>query len=150
MPFDRLVRPPGRQCLQPKCAAIEPVRSRPCLLFFSEPLSPLRSQSHEDGYPSVDGPSGVPSTSGPNASGEVPEWPIGHAWKACVRVTVPRVRIPPSPFVSPRLARPQFSEARRPVVHRPDQHVDEQPQHQADQPQHDCADGETPPAEQTP
>ena len=28
----------------------------------------------------------------------MPEWPIGHAWKACVRVTAPRVRIPPSPF----------------------------------------------------
>lgn len=31
-------------------------------------------------------------------AGEVPEWPIGHAWKACERVTVPRVRIPPSPL----------------------------------------------------
>ena len=30
--------------------------------------------------------------------GEVSEWPKEHAWKACVRVTVPRVRIPPSPF----------------------------------------------------
>jgi hypothetical protein len=29
--------------------------------------------------------------------GEVPEWFKGHAWKACVRVTVPRVRIPASP-----------------------------------------------------
>ncbi len=30
--------------------------------------------------------------------GEVSEWPKEHAWKACVRFTVPRVRIPPSPF----------------------------------------------------
>ena len=30
-------------------------------------------------------------------SGEVSEWLKEHAWKACVRVTVPRVRIPPSP-----------------------------------------------------
>ena len=29
--------------------------------------------------------------------GEVSEWPKEHAWKACVRGTVPRVRIPPSP-----------------------------------------------------
>ena len=34
---------------------------------------------------------------GQNWPGEVPEWPKGHAWKACVRATVPRVRIPPSP-----------------------------------------------------
>ena len=33
--------------------------------------------------------------------GEVPEWPIGHDWKSCVRASVPWVRIPPSP---PRLA----------------------------------------------
>jgi hypothetical protein len=29
--------------------------------------------------------------------GEVPEWSIGHAWKACVLAREPRVRIPPSP-----------------------------------------------------
>ena len=31
------------------------------------------------------------------------EWPKEHAWKACVRLAVPRVRIPPSPpfFISP-------------------------------------------------
>jgi hypothetical protein len=29
--------------------------------------------------------------------GEVSEWSIEHAWKACVLETVPRVRIPPSP-----------------------------------------------------
>ena len=29
--------------------------------------------------------------------GEVSEWLKEHAWKACVRGTVPRVRIPPSP-----------------------------------------------------
>ncbi len=29
--------------------------------------------------------------------GEVSEWPKEHAWKACVGVTPPRVRIPPSP-----------------------------------------------------
>ncbi len=29
--------------------------------------------------------------------GEMPEWSNGHAWKACVRETVPRVRIPVSP-----------------------------------------------------
>ena len=29
--------------------------------------------------------------------GQVPEWSIGHAWRACVLVTVPRVRIPPCP-----------------------------------------------------
>ena len=29
--------------------------------------------------------------------GEVSEWLKEHAWKACVRETVPRVRIPPSP-----------------------------------------------------
>ncbi len=27
----------------------------------------------------------------------MPEWFKGHAWKACVRVTVPKVRIPASP-----------------------------------------------------
>jgi hypothetical protein len=30
-------------------------------------------------------------------NGEVSEWPKEHAWKACVGVTPPRVRIPPSP-----------------------------------------------------
>jgi hypothetical protein len=30
-------------------------------------------------------------------NGEMSEWSIEHAWKACVRVTVPRVRIPFSP-----------------------------------------------------
>ena len=30
----------------------------------------------------------------------MPEWSNGHAWKACVRETVPRVRIPVSPPVS--------------------------------------------------
>ena len=29
--------------------------------------------------------------------GEVSERPKEHAWKACVGVTLPRVRIPPSP-----------------------------------------------------
>lgn len=29
--------------------------------------------------------------------GEVPEWLNGHAWKACVSLRVPRVRIPLSP-----------------------------------------------------
>ncbi len=33
-------------------------------------------------------------------TGEVSEWLKEHAWKACVRVTVPGVRIPPSPFIS--------------------------------------------------
>jgi hypothetical protein len=32
-----------------------------------------------------------------NSSGEVSERPKEHAWKACVGVTPPRVRIPPSP-----------------------------------------------------
>ncbi len=31
------------------------------------------------------------------ALGEVQEWLNWHAWRACVRVTVPWVRIPPSP-----------------------------------------------------
>gem|GEM_PF-4808004 len=35
-------------------------------------------------------------------SGEVPEWPKGHAWKACVRGTVPWVRIPSSPLAAYR------------------------------------------------
>ena len=35
--------------------------------------------------------------------GEVSEWLKEHAWKACVRETVPRVRIPPSP---PRILDP--------------------------------------------
>jgi hypothetical protein len=30
-------------------------------------------------------------------NGEVSEWLKEHAWKACVGVTLPRVRIPPSP-----------------------------------------------------
>ena len=30
--------------------------------------------------------------------GEVSEWLKEHAWKACVRLRVPRVRIPPSPL----------------------------------------------------
>jgi hypothetical protein len=34
----------------------------------------------------------------------VTEWPKVHDWKSCVRVTVPRVRIPPSPQVLPQLA----------------------------------------------
>ena len=29
--------------------------------------------------------------------GEVLEWPIRHAWRACVAVRLPWVRIPPSP-----------------------------------------------------
>ena len=32
------------------------------------------------------------------ALGEVQEWLNWHAWRACVRVTVPWVRIPPSPL----------------------------------------------------
>jgi hypothetical protein len=32
-----------------------------------------------------------------SASGEVLEWPIRHAWRACVAVRLPWVRIPPSP-----------------------------------------------------
>ena len=32
------------------------------------------------------------------AIGEVSEWPKVHPWKGCVRESVPRVRIPPSPF----------------------------------------------------
>ena len=32
------------------------------------------------------------------AIGEVSEWLKEHAWKACVRETVPRVRIPLSPL----------------------------------------------------
>ena len=46
--------------------------------------------------------------------GQVPEWSIGHAWKACVAATSPRVRIPPCPPLrkeesgesSPSLSRP--------------------------------------------
>ena len=38
---------------------------------------------------------------------EVPEWLKGHAWKACVRATVPRVRISPVP--------PAFAPAPSPV-----------------------------------
>jgi hypothetical protein len=38
--------------------------------------------------------------------GEVSEWLKEHAWKACVGVTLPRVRIPPSPpSSSPALSR---------------------------------------------
>ena len=36
------------------------------------------------------------------ALGEVSEWLKEHAWKACIRETVSRVRIPPSPFFFPR------------------------------------------------
>ncbi len=32
-----------------------------------------------------------------NDSGRVSEWPMEHAWKVCVRLSVPRVRIPPLP-----------------------------------------------------
>ncbi len=32
-----------------------------------------------------------------SVNGEVSEWPKEHDWKSCVRVTVPRVQIPPSP-----------------------------------------------------
>ena len=32
--------------------------------------------------------------------GEVLEWSIRHAWRACDRVIGPRVRIPPSPPIS--------------------------------------------------
>ena len=35
-----------------------------------------------------------------SASGEMAEWLKAHAWKACVRETVPWVRIPLSPPVS--------------------------------------------------
>gem|GEM_PF-6524778 len=35
--------------------------------------------------------------------GEVAEWPIVQHWKCCVRETGPRVRIPPSPFLKPRV-----------------------------------------------
>ncbi len=34
--------------------------------------------------------------------GEVSEWPKEYAWKAYIRVTVSRVRIPPSPLRAPR------------------------------------------------
>src|SRR5262245_61223558 len=34
----------------------------------------------------------------PDKLGEVPEWTKGHAWRACVPLPVPRVRIPPSPL----------------------------------------------------
>ena len=40
-----------------------------------------------------------------SAPGEVSEWLKEHAWKACVWETVPRVRIPPSPFHAVRLSR---------------------------------------------
>ena len=36
-----------------------------------------------------------------SSSGEVSEWLKEHAWKACVRAIVPRVRIPLSPFFDP-------------------------------------------------
>lgn len=32
--------------------------------------------------------------------GELPERSIGHAWKACVLLRVPRVRIPHSPLLN--------------------------------------------------
>lgn len=32
--------------------------------------------------------------------GKVAEWSKAHAWKACIRETVSRVRIPPFPPVS--------------------------------------------------
>jgi hypothetical protein len=35
-----------------------------------------------------------------SARGEVAEWLKAHAWKVCVRETVPRVRIPLSPPVA--------------------------------------------------
>src|SRR5664279_1851141 len=44
---------------------------------------------------SVDGPCGP--TAECTKPGEVTERPKVHDWKSCVRATVPRVRIPPSP-----------------------------------------------------
>ena len=35
--------------------------------------------------------------------GQVSEWLKEHAWKACVRFSVPWVRIPPCPLLSHRL-----------------------------------------------
>ncbi len=50
--------------------------------------------------------------------GEVTEWSNVHDWKSCVRETVPRVRIPPSPpfFANRRCAKtasPKLAERRR-------------------------------------
>ncbi len=41
-------------------------------------------------------------------SGEVSEWLKEHAWKACVGVTLPRVRIPPSPLLPSRSRKPHI------------------------------------------
>src|SRR5215204_4694881 len=45
------------------------------------------------------------------ASGEMAEWLKAHAWKACVRETVPWVRIPLSPPVA-RFCTPNYDFAR--------------------------------------
>src|SRR5262249_48634994 len=47
------------------------------------------------------------------ASGEMAEWLKAHAWKACVRETVPWVRIPLSP---PWICSPSFATVRKPTV----------------------------------
>ena len=39
----------------------------------------------------------LPLVAAEDPSGQVPEWLNGLAWKACVLVTVPGVRIPPCP-----------------------------------------------------
>lgn len=38
-------------------------------------------------------------------SGGVSEWPIEHAWKACVHESAPWVRIPPPPYSSSKALR---------------------------------------------
>ena len=47
----------------------------------------------------------------PGGDGEVAEWLKAHAWKACLRETVTRVRIPPSPPHSPLPAYPVLKDA---------------------------------------
>ena len=46
----------------------------------------------------IEGSNPSPSAKKTQALGEVQEWLNWHAWRACVRVTVPWVRIPPSPL----------------------------------------------------
>ena len=53
-----------------------------------------------------------PTSSGFLLDGEVSEWLKEHAWKACVRETVPRVRIPPSPPPKEDVQTPKYCLAR--------------------------------------
>src|SRR6185436_14379587 len=74
----------------------EPDRSQRCVRFLSRRKAPPVNQFRRHHGLSLSGSSPDGKLLSPPA-GEMSEWFKEHAWKACVRETVPRVRIPFSP-----------------------------------------------------